>query len=356
MSKKGKIRIKDIALMAGVSEGTVDRVLHNRGEVSNVSREAVETVLRDIEYTPNILARSLASKKQYRFVCLIPAYQQGGYWQSIDDGFDMALEEFVHYNVDINKRYFNQYDPHSFSSVAEEILLGEIPEAVFIAPIFRAETLRFTDQLKKMHIPFSFIDSLVEDAPFVTYYGQHSAQSGSVAAKLLSGSLSQQSKVLIVRTKRRGESFSNQTTNRYQGFTQYLQEQDSTCQLIEVELAADDDARNQIILHRIFQDNAEIRAAITFNSKVFRLAKFLIDIDRTDVILVGYDLLRENVEYLKKGVISYLIAQRPEKQAYFSVRDMCHQLIFQKEIQRINYVPIDILMKENIDYYEDFRD
>jgi LacI family transcriptional regulator len=355
MSKKGKIRIKDIAHLAGVSEGTVDRVLHNRGEVSDASRDAVEKVLRDMDYTPNILARSLASKKQYRFVCLIPAYNSGEYWQNIDDGFDRASEEFAHYNVNISKRYFNQYDPQSFLSVAEEILKDDIPEAVFIAPIFKTETLRFTDHLEKLDVPFSFIDSLVEDAPFVSYYGQRSEQSGYVAAKLLSGTLPPQSKVLIVRTKRKGESFSNQTTNRYLGFSQYLQEHNSTCQLIEVELD-DDYASDHIILRRVFKQHPDIRSAITFNSKVFRLAKFLTDIHHQEVLLVGYDLLLENVTFLKQGVISYLIAQRPEKQAYFTVRDMCYQLIFQKEIQRINYVPIDILMKENIDYYVNFRD
>jgi len=38
-----KIRIKDIATLAGVSEGTVDRVLHNRGEVS----EKVKRLLKN---------------------------------------------------------------------------------------------------------------------------------------------------------------------------------------------------------------------------------------------------------------------------------------------------------------------
>ena len=56
-----KIRIKDIAELAGVSEGTVDRVLHNRGEVSAKSREMVEKVLTEINYSPNLIARSLAS-------------------------------------------------------------------------------------------------------------------------------------------------------------------------------------------------------------------------------------------------------------------------------------------------------
>ena len=59
-----KIRIKDIARLANVSTGTVDRVLHNRGEVSAKSREKVEKVLKEINYQPNIYASALASKKR----------------------------------------------------------------------------------------------------------------------------------------------------------------------------------------------------------------------------------------------------------------------------------------------------
>lgn len=49
--------IKDIARMAGVSAGTVDRVLHNRGDVSAASREKVQKVLDEIDYHPNMFAR-----------------------------------------------------------------------------------------------------------------------------------------------------------------------------------------------------------------------------------------------------------------------------------------------------------
>jgi len=58
MDENKNIRIKDIARMAGVSEGTVDRVLHKRGDVSIKSMEAVTKVLDEFNYTPNILARS----------------------------------------------------------------------------------------------------------------------------------------------------------------------------------------------------------------------------------------------------------------------------------------------------------
>ena len=44
-----KIRIKDIARMAGVSAGTVDRVLHNRGNVSDDARKAVEKIIKQVD-------------------------------------------------------------------------------------------------------------------------------------------------------------------------------------------------------------------------------------------------------------------------------------------------------------------
>ena len=63
MEIKPKIRIKDIAEMAGVSVGTVDRVLHGRQNVSKLALEKVEKVLEEINYIPNHYASALASTK-----------------------------------------------------------------------------------------------------------------------------------------------------------------------------------------------------------------------------------------------------------------------------------------------------
>lgn len=351
-----KIRIKDIAILAGVSEGTVDRVLHDRGDVSAKSREAVTKVLEEMNYSPNLFARSLASKKQYRFACLFPAHQVGNYWEDIDKGFDLASIDFMLHNVQIEKHYFNQYDAQSFVDVSNAILLKE-PDAVFIAPIFREETIAFTQEMSLHHIPFSFIDSLIEEANYVTYYGQDSFKSGYIAAKLLLNSLPPTSQIMIARTQRKG-SLSNQTLIRYKGFLHYIEENNlkENLQLIFVEFNNDDEMANRQILENVFATHGNIQAAITFNSKVHRFAMHLEALNHTNVRLIGYDLLEKNVGYLQKGIINYLIAQRPDKQAYFSVRDMCRKLIFKQEIKKINYVPIDILLKENIVDYMDFTE
>ena len=58
-----RIRIKDIAHMANLSVGTVDRVLHDRSGVSESSRKKVKDILKQLDYQPNMYASALASNK-----------------------------------------------------------------------------------------------------------------------------------------------------------------------------------------------------------------------------------------------------------------------------------------------------
>jgi len=352
-----RIRIKDIARLAGVSEGTVDRVIHHRGEVSAKSVEIVNEVLKELNYSPNLFARSLASKKHYRVVCIIPNYQAGDYWEVVDNSFDLAAQQFADHNLFIEKKYFDQMDTLSFVETVETVF-SEPPDAIILSPSFRAETLSFISKLSARQIPFSFINSMIEDTDFLTYYGQNLFQSGYVMAKLLLENLQGNASVLVVHTQSKQGVIANPTTNRHAGFIHYIEDQGlkDKLELIDVTLSSDGEAMNLLLLKKIFLKYDSIKAAVVFNSKVYRLAMLLETLKQTEIRLFGYDLLEKNIAYLKKDVISHLIAQRPEKQVYCSVRDICNKLIFKQEVTKINYMPIDIVVKENIDYYINFRE
>ena len=64
------IGVKEIAKLANVSLATVDRVLHNRGRVSDDALKKVTAVMNQIDYKPNLIARTLGSNKNYRIVAL----------------------------------------------------------------------------------------------------------------------------------------------------------------------------------------------------------------------------------------------------------------------------------------------
>ena len=97
-----RIRIKDIARLADVSVGTVDRVLHGRTGVSEASRKRVEEILKQLDYQPNMYASALASNKKYLFVCLLPQHKEGDYWTDVETGDEKSrrnLFGFPHHPV-----------------------------------------------------------------------------------------------------------------------------------------------------------------------------------------------------------------------------------------------------------------
>ena len=129
------IRIKDIALKAGVSIGTVDRVLHERGEVSDETKKKIQQIIDELDYRPNLLASSLASKKSIVFATLMPkAVSQDTYWSKPQLGVEKAMGQLKAYGVKIEQFFFEMDDSSSFSTEAEK-LLQITPDAVMLAPL-----------------------------------------------------------------------------------------------------------------------------------------------------------------------------------------------------------------------------
>ena len=119
--------------MAGVSTGTVDRVLHQRGEVSESSKKKVEEILKDIDYQPNMYAIGLARKKKYHLGCFIPKYVTNDYWCSVANGVKKALEEVMPFNISLDFIYYDHSDKASYVAEGEN-LLKKTFDAVLIAP------------------------------------------------------------------------------------------------------------------------------------------------------------------------------------------------------------------------------
>jgi len=63
-----------------------------------------------------------------------------------------------------------------------------------------------------------------------------------------------------------------------------------------------------------------------------------------------------NIAALKKGSISALIGQNPKSQGFLAMRSLIEYLIFKLPIKVDNIMPLDIVTKETIDIYSEFKD
>lgn len=92
----------EIAKRAGVSIGTVDRVLHNRGRVSTETREKIQKIIDEEGYQPNPLARHLKRNRDYKIGVIIPELRkESSYWQLLYNGILKAVEELSPFSFSI---------------------------------------------------------------------------------------------------------------------------------------------------------------------------------------------------------------------------------------------------------------
>lgn len=345
-------RIKDIAEMSGVSTGTVDRILHNRGKVSEEAQKKVENVLKKIDYHPNLIARSLALKKNYHFITLIPSFAKGEYWDKLCEGIDKAEQELFSYNVEIERMCFNQYDKGSFDALIPRIEKADC-QGVVIATLFRDSVVKLTARLDQLQIPYVLIDAFIENTHCVAYYGTNSYDSGYIAGRLLYEQIRPDENIAIFRFIRKGEMQVTQVTKREEGFRSYLAERSYGGRIYSVQLHADETEKNRSILDAFLEEHREVNAGIIFNSRAHLLGNYFRD--KGEMFkLIGYDVIDRNVGCLNDGSITHLIAQRPEVQGFNCIRALFRHLALQEKVEQINYMPIDILMKENIKYYNNY--
>ena len=349
--KTKNVRISDIARMAGVSVGTVDRILHNRGKVSKTAQEKVNRVLQEVEYRPNLMARSLALKKQFNIAALIPAFRPGEYWEKAAEGIDKAAGELNDYNIVVQKIFFDQYDQTSFEHVCETVLSDEF-NGVLIGTLFSDSVTELSARLDEKQIPYVYIDSNIPENNQLAYFGTNSYDGGYIAAKLLTGKIAQGSDILIGKIIRERNNSSTQVKNREKGFMEYLHKTGFSGHVFSCELHIDKPEYNEKVLNRIFKDNPGIKGAVVFNSVCCVLADYLENNGKREIKLVGYDLIERNIRHLSEGTITWLIAQRPEIQGYNGIKALGNFLTYGKKAPRINFMPIDILIKENIGYYQ----
>lgn len=350
-NENSTVRIVDIARMAGVSVATVDRVIHNRGKVSEENLARINEVLRQVNYRPNLIARSLASGRRYTLCVVMPRFVQGEYWADFEAGIARAEAEAGRYNVAVRRFCFDQYDRSSFESLLAT-LHGEEFDGAVIATLFAEMVEPFARELDDRGVPYVFVDSDIPGCNRLAYFGTSSFDAGVVAARLLFDRLDPGADIVVGNIVHRGDAGSNQCRNREAGFRSYLEGHAFRGRLRYAALRLDDEAYNGRVLDELFRRNPSVAGAVTFNSTCYILAGYLAARQRMDVRLVGYDVIRRNGEMLSAGVVTALVAQRPEAQGYRGVMALCEWLVEGRAPATVNNMPIDILLKENIRYYK----
>lgn len=348
MTKK-RITVKDIANRAGVSRGTVDRVLHSRGQVASEVADKVKKAVKDLGYRPNLLARSLAKQNVYRIATILPKIKNRGYWSMTQSGIDSSMEEISDFGITLDAFEFDANDVQSYIYATEQVL-NDRPDGILIAPEFYSQSRSFFESARRLNIPVLCINTQTTEYPNLGFIGPDAFQCGMMAGKLFQMTIPDLSRLMVLNI---GASSIDQKhlLHKEQGMRYHFDQSTFSIEIDEADINnyKDQGAFREVMRKKMI-DFAPQGIFVT-NSRIHHLVPILKDLLINDIALIGFDLIPSNLGLLKKGDINFLIHQNPKMQGAMGIRTMFQYLMNREIPAPIQNVPLDIVMKENCDFY-----
>ncbi len=352
------VRIKDIAIAAGVSVGTVDRVIHNRGRVSQEKKNMVLKAMERLNYKPNLTARSLALSKQFRLACFIPKIGVDAFWTDIRNGILSGFDYIRNFGFGLELYFFDEEIDGDLYKFRDRLDLKNY-DAILLAPTIRNESHDFLELLEQYEIPYLLINTDLERSHEFSlgYVGQDSFQSGYLAAKLLSQNCATVDPTFLVLHMEKRVGLGEHLNQKESGFQSYFKDKKPTnnIQVIDVPEFANKKALQKRV-ENLIAKFPKIEGIFVTTSRLHFIVDVLLAMGQDHIRLVGFDLIKDNIEALAKYENIFLINQNPYQQGYYGVLNFFKYLLQKKQIQKKFYLPLDIITFENYRYYENLNE
>jgi LacI family transcriptional regulator len=342
--KNRRYTIKDIAKMAGVSIGTVDRVVHNRGRVSQETRDAIRAIIHETGYTPNIQASRLSQSKIWRVAALIPQeHQDNGFWSSSHQGLDSANREYQPLGLTVQLYEYDRTKPESFRRAADRMFADGL-DALILAPVLPDESRSLLQRMNP-EIPLILFDTPLPGANPVSFIGQDAFAAGQTAAHLLS--LGNNTPGGLACVKIHPED--HHILQRTRGFIDFFPG-DPPPRVLTLHGIEPRDVNR--CLDELFDSVAAPGGLYVSNALVGLFAR---EARRRapKMRIIGHDLTATNTTLLKEGSLDFLLSQHPADQTLEAVRFLWRSFTLGETLPPIFYMPIEVVSRENLPFTGD---
>ena len=342
-----KITIRKIAEIAGVSRGTVDKVVHKRAGVSDEVRAHVQSIIDQYGYVPNHLEKAAvtpAPQKTYIIAVIMPALTNQ-FFVNIKKGMDDARNKIP------DERVHLEYYTYNGTDIKEMLLILEYLEKRGIDGIAMrgVHSSRLCDQLNhfaRRKIPVVLFDSDISGAKRLCLVSEDSYRSGRVAATLLAKSIGEKGDVAVIGSSPEIEN----NRLRIQGFCDAIQEKYGDITIINSVNSLDQGviAYEQTAL--LIERYPKLAGIFNAAGCTGDIGRALIDWKGTKIKLVSYNFTPDVISLIKHGIVDFAIGLSPEHQGVLVIEVLSDFLLYGKKPPgKMIQTPILIGMDENID-------
>ena len=341
-----RITLKLIAERANTSIGTVDRALKGRQGVRGVTKEKVLAAARELGYIPNPFANALRRMGSIRLAMIYPE-QPMPFYAPITMGINDAVHDLSDFGVEVQLIRYPLQKQDMEEAILEKLDAREFQGVAInsAGPSIARQINRLSDEGLPV-ITFN-TDSINSKRRF--FVGNDSIQSGRMGAALLGRFLGGKGTVTVLGNFVQATPFSE----RFGGFCETIHEEFPEMIIFPcAECFAEQRLAAQSLV-TLLQNVPQVRGVFCtgYTSTVGAISA-LRQLNRKDVVLIGYDTSEELLGALKEGWCDALLYQDPYRQGYAAVQTLAQYVLDDKvpDARKIN-IQTNIVIRQNAESY-----
>lgn len=175
------VTIKDIAKKVGVSPSTVSRVINGNAVISEETKKKIVSVMEELDYHPNSLARNLANGNAYAVGLVIDAQDEHTFSNAFFNRSVYAIET-VAQNHGYNLLITNDRDTAGTSAV-EKLVLEKKVDGIILPT--SSVTVKLVKLLKDNNFPFVVLGEPRIDGKDVSWVDINNEMGSEIAVRHL---------------------------------------------------------------------------------------------------------------------------------------------------------------------------
>jgi LacI family transcriptional regulator len=334
--------IPQIADLAGVSIGTVDRALHARPGINDETRQRVLDIAKKIGYRPNLAARSLSTGRRIRIGVCVPQeirYFYNELWEGIHEEVaryaDRGIEFVLRPIPELGKG-----DRPAFRQIIDSGVQG-----VVVAPGNPNAMTPLIDAAEQSGVRVACVSTDAPESRRSCIVCVEPMLNGLIAGELMSKFVPSGSKVAILTGMLKTVDHREKT----EGFTKSFSEfciGGSVATTIEAHEDPDESFSKTCKLLKRIPDLAGIYVNTVNCLPVCRA--LLAANCAGKVRLIATDLFREMVPHFGAGTIDASMHQRPYRQGQLAIRSLSEHLLHDADLPQAHYLNPGIILRSNL--------
>ncbi|MBN2878138.1 MAG: LacI family DNA-binding transcriptional regulator [Clostridia bacterium] len=310
------ITIKQIAELAEVSRGTVDRALNSRGGVNPEIEAKILKIAKDYGYKPNLAAKSLAMSQQNLSIGVIIYSESNEFFNDVIDGINSAKDEIAEFGISVLIKKIDGFNVEQELAKIDELINSGI-NALAITPINDERIIKKLESIKDL--PIIALNTDVEGEHSIDYIGCNYYKSGQTAGAMM-GLFSKGSGNILVITGSHSVYGHNQ---RVKGFIDVINAEYPALSIIDTVENKDKDTLSYDLVKRAVESDSSLSRFYFAAAGVDGGIQALKESGRIDdFVIVTCDTSPGRIELIKSGIIDATICQQPFEQGYQCIKEL----------------------------------